>query len=310
METLLLIDGNAIIHRGFYAIPTTFRTSDGTPTNAVYGFLAILHKSINDFHPDFVVICFDTPVPTFRKKLHVEYQAHRPKMADELKVQIPLIKEMIDKAGIVHIEKEGFEADDVIGTIVTKYKQSHRILILTGDKDIMQLVNDNVFVISPQSGISSTKLYDKNEVKNKLGVLPYEIPDLKALMGDPSDNYHGAKGIGPKTAGDLLRQFGTIEHMLKHIDKIENKRVKQIVIDNKEHILLSKRLATIMCDVPIEIDVEKAKFTSFKEELKEFLDRMQIRSLTERIFEKRVERPPAKKPKKTINKDVIQGDLF
>lgn len=308
METLLLIDGNAIIHRAFYAIPQTFRTSKGVLTNAVYGFLAILHKSITDFNPDHVIICFDTPKPTFRKQLHIHYQAHRPKMSDELKDQIPLIKEMVDKAGITHIEKEGFEADDLIGTIVTKYKKNHKILILTGDKDIMQLVDEYVYVISPQTGVNQMKLYDINEVKNKLGVLPYEIPDLKALMGDQSDNYQGAKGIGPKTAIELLKQFGTIEHLLKHADEIENKRIRQLIHDHKDHILLSKQLATIICNVDIHVDTEKAKFTSFNNDLKEFLDGLQMRSLIDRVFKKSAE--PIMKTKKKEKLEIDQGSLF
>src|SRR3989338_1028939 len=149
MKTLLLIDGNAIVHRAYYAIPATFRTSSGNPTNAVYGFLTMLYKTITDFHPDYIIICFDTPKPTFRKKLFEKYQAQRAKLSDELAAQFPHIKEMLDKAGITRIEKEGYEADDLIGTLVKKYKHDYEILVLTGDKDIMQLVDKNVFVISP-----------------------------------------------------------------------------------------------------------------------------------------------------------------
>lgn len=309
--TLLLIDGNAIIHRAFYAIPQTFRTSSGTPTNAVYGFLTMLNKAMVDFHPDNVIICYDTPKPTFRKKLFKKYQAHRPKLSDELVVQIPYIKEMVDKAGIIQIEKEGYEADDLIGTLVKKYKHDYKILILTGDKDIMQLIDENVFVISPQTGLSTIKLYDREEVKNKLGVTPEEIPDLKGLMGDPSDNYTGAKGIGPKTALSLLSQFKSVETIIKNIGSIENERVRKVVEEYREDILLAKQLATIHCDVPINFTIESSVFTGFKEDLKEFLTSLQMSSLVERIFSpKNKEAKKTKPAKEKQSTNTGQADLF
>lgn len=284
MKTLLLIDGNAIVHRAFHAIPKTFQTSDGTPTNAVYGFLTMLYKVVTDFQPNYIIICFDTPKPTFRKQMYVNYQAKRAKMVDELSVQFPLVKNVIEKAGIVHVEKEGYEADDLIGTLVARHKKKFRILILTGDKDLMQLVDDNVYIISPQVGVSSITLYDANKVKNKIGVAPKQIPDCKALMGDSSDNYSGAKGIGPKTACSLLDKFGTLENLLKNIDKVENERLKILIKEHEEHILLSKKLAQIMPDVPMELDIEKTKFSFFREDLKESLKKLEMKSLLERIF--------------------------
>ncbi|QQG44771.1 MAG: hypothetical protein HYW86_02555 [Candidatus Roizmanbacteria bacterium] len=310
METLLLIDGNAIMHRAFFAIPADFRSSDGTPTNAVYGFMTMLHKVISDFHPQHVIICFDTPKPTFRQKLLPSYQAQRPKAASEFIVQIPLIKEMIDKAGICRIEKEGYEADDLIGTLTAKYKKNHRILIFTGDKDIMQLIESQVFVITPQTGVSSIKLYDEEEVVTKMGVSATKIPELKALMGDPSDNYPGAKGIGPKTAVNLLNQFLTVENLLNHTSEIKNERIKSIIETNQENIILSKKLATILQDVPYEIDIEKVKFEGFKPELKGFLEKLQIRSLIERIFNQRKERIPKEPAKKKSDDTPSQDSLF
>lgn len=318
MHTLLLIDGNAIMHRAFYAIPDTFKTKDGIPTNAVYGFLTMLQKAIYDFKPEHIVICFDTPKPTFRKKLFEKYQSHRIKIADEFRVQIPIIKEMIDVAGITRMEKEGFEADDIIGTLTTKYKKDHTVIILTGDKDIMQLVDKNVCVMSPQTGLSSIKLYDVNEVTRKLGVTPPEIPDLKGLMGDPSDNYSGAKGIGPKTAADLLKQFGTVENLLKNSDKIENLRIRTIIESHKDNILLSKKLATIMCDVPVKINIETTRFEKFNDNLKTFLLSLQMDSLATRLFDfkREGERVKGKEEKKTVKEkkkepdDTVQKDLF
>lgn len=312
MKTLLLIDGNAIMYRAFFAIPATFKTKDGTPTNAVYGFLTMLQKAIYDFKPEHVIICFDTPVPTFRKKLFEKYQSHRVKIADEFRVQIPVIKEMIDVAGIARIEKGGFEADDIIGTLTKKYKKNHTVIILTGDKDIMQLVDKNVCVMSPQTGLSSIKLYDVDGVMNKLGVTPPEIPDLKGLMGDPSDNYPGAKGIGPKTAVDLLKQFGTVEKLLKNIDKIENPRIRTLIESHKDNILLSKKLATIMCDVPIKVNIETARFEKFNDNLKTFLLSLQMDALATRLFDFKREEKPKKEVKemKKETDDTVQEDLF
>src|SRR3989338_6753699 len=150
MNTLLLIDGNAIMHRAFHALPP-FKTKDGIPTNVIYGFFSMLHKSIADFHPNFIVVCFDTPKPTFRNKLSKEYQAQRPKISDDFITQIPLVKEALDKAGVTHLEKDGFEADDLIGTITQKFKDNGiKVLILSGDRDIQQLVAKNVYVITPK----------------------------------------------------------------------------------------------------------------------------------------------------------------
>lgn len=313
MQTLLLIDGNAIMYRAFFAIPTTFKTTDGVPTNAVYGFVTMLHKAISDFKPEYVIICFDTPKPTFRKKMFENYQAQRAPIADDFKIQIPLIKKMLDLAGITRTEKEGFEADDIIGTMVERYKKNHRILILTGDKDIMQLIDDNVFVMSPQTGISAIKLYNRDEVKTKLGCTPEEIPDLKALMGDSSDNYSGAKGIGPKTACSLLEQFKTVENLLKHTDEIESERIRTIIEGHREQILMSKSLATIMRDVPVSISIENAEFTGFKEELKAFLDKLEMHSLVERLFLGQNHPPKPAKEKKEKPKpqtEIQQDKLF
>lgn len=310
MKTLLLIDGNAIMHRAYYAIPPNFKTKDGIPTNAVYGFMTMLSKAIADFQPEYVIICFDTPKPTFRKKLYENYQAHRPKLADTFITQIPLIKEMLEKAGVAQIEKEGYEADDIIGTLVTRNKDKYRTLILTGDKDIMQLVDENVFVMSPQTGISSIKLFDKSEVKNKLGVTPDKIPDLKGLMGDASDNYGGAKGIGPKTAQELISRFKSVENLLENVSEVENARTQQIIKTHQENILLSKKLATIDCNVPINLSIESARFTGFSEGLKSFLNSLEMYTLAERLYAVKAPSQTESKKKESQKKDIIQEDLF
>ena len=217
MKTLLLVDGHALIHRAYFAIPP-FKTKDGFPTNAIYGFFMILQKSINDFKPHYLVILYDTPKPTFRNKLYKNYQIHRPKSQDNMIIQIPKLKEILNKGKIFQLEKEGFEADDLIGTITTsENKNDLKKIILTGDKDIFQLVNENTFVMTPQIGFSKGLLFDKEEVIKKLKVQPIQIPDYKALAGDPSDNYPGAKGIGPKTAEKLINEFISIENLYQNL---------------------------------------------------------------------------------------------
>jgi len=298
MDTLLLIDGNAIMHRAFHALPP-FKTKDGIPTNVIYGFFSMLNKSIADFQPNFVVVCFDTPKPTFRNKIFKDYQAQRPKISDDFITQIPLVKEALDKAGIIHLEKDGFEADDLIGTISNKYKTNQiRVLILSGDRDIQQLVDKNVFVITPKLGLSDIKIYDTAEVLNTFGLNPEKIPDLKALMGDSSDNYTGAKGIGPKTAAKLLQQFGSIQGIYSHLNEIDEK-LRKPLRENKENVLLSHKLATIDTKVPIEFEIAKTKFKKFKDELKTFFLKYEMKSLASRLF---VEKKPG--VKKEVKKEV------
>jgi len=300
MQTLLLIDGNAIMHRAYHALPP-FKAADGTPTNVVYGYLSMLNKVIIDFKPDYLISCFDTPKDTFRNKLFKEYQSQRPKIDDDFIVQIPLVKQALDAAGIERMEKDGFEADDLIGTITRIFEANKfRVVILTGDKDIFQLITDNVFVAAPQLGLANIKIFDKSEVEKKLDVNPRQIVEYKALAGDPSDNYPGAPGIGPKTASKLIHQFGTVEQIYKNIEKVESEKVKEILKKEKDSVFVSKKLATIMTDVEINLNIEKLKFNGFNKKLMDFLTQYQMNTLTKRIFnlkdvEKKVE-PKKEKP--------------
>lgn len=298
MKTTLLIDGNAIMHRAFHALPP-FKTSTNIPTGAVYGFLSMLNKSITDFKPTNVIVLFDTPVKTFRKKMYEKYQAQRPSMDDDLKVQFPNIKEGLDAAGIVHVEKEGFEADDLIGTLSHRLAgKNSRVLIISGDRDILQLVDKNILAVTPQIGFSNIKIYDEGGVIEKFGIKPNQIPDFKALAGDPSDNYSGAKGIGPKTAAKLISEFGTVENLYKKIDKVESEKIRSILKSDKKHILLSKKLATIVKDVSIDFAEDKSHFTFFNEDLKDYLKKYQMSSLIKRFFAGNKPEEPKKEEKK------------
>ncbi len=308
MNTLLLIDGNAIMHRAYHALPP-FKTKSGTPTNAIYGFISILNKAILDFTPHYVIVCFDTPVPTFRKKMFKEYQSQRPKMENDLSIQFSPVKEALDAGNITHLEKEGFEADDVIGTISRAFHTNgDRVLILSGDKDILQLVNEKVFVITPQLGFGKQVVYSKDEVQKRFGIKPEQIPDFKALMGDQSDNYKGAKGIGPKTAAKLLQEYGSLERIFKNLKTIDGK-IQKMLEDHKENVLMSQKLATILTDVNIKIDIQKSEFKGFSENLKEFLKKYEMYSLSNRIFHEKTGVPKKDEVKKK-KADENQIGLF
>lgn len=308
MKTLLLIDGNAIMHRAFHALPP-FKTKEGFPTNALFGFLSMLNKVIADFNPHYLIVCFDTPVPTFRKKIFASYQAQRPQLENDLVVQFPKVKEALDTAGVTHLEKEGYEADDLIGTISHHYKKNGvQVLVFSGDRDILQLVDKNIFVITPQIGYSKTVIYDPPIVKKKFNITPQQIADFKALVGDPSDNYPGAKGIGPKTAAKLLNEFKSVDNIFKNLNKIDEK-TRKILKQYKENVLLSHQLATIITDVPLDFDIEKTKFTGFNQNLKEFLLRYGIKSLAERMFKSQPV-SPADSADTTDKSDEKQMGLF
>jgi len=284
-KILLLVDAHAIIHRAFHALPNTLVTKEGVVTNAIYGFFLMIQKVITDFQPTHIAICFDTPKPTFRKELYKDYQAKRPPMDASLKLQIPIIKQLIDSSGLVRIEKEGYEADDVIGTVAEKLKDSFDLIyILTGDRDLLQLSNEKTSVIAPKKGVSDFYLFTPKNVYEKYGVSPSLIPDFKALAGDSSDNYNTAKGIGPKTASKLLSQFGSVSQLLNNTNNISNEKHKTILNEHKDQILLFKKIATIVKDVEIEAPLSKISFSGYKEELKSELSKLELYSLISKLF--------------------------
>jgi len=271
-----------------------FKTKEGLPTNALYGFLTMFKKAADIFSPTDTLVCFDTPKPTFRDKIFKEYRQQRPKISDDLKVQFPLVRQALKAAKITYLEKDGFEADDLIGTIAEEFKpKGFQIFIFTADKDIFQLVDRNVFVVSPQRGISKTTLFDEQAVEKKLLVKPNQIPDLKALAGDPSDNYQGAKGIGPKTASKLLKEYHSLDNLLAKIETVSNPKIRKMVKENKKNILLSKRLSTIVRNVKLPKKPIVTKFNGFDPQLRPFLESLQMFSLTKKLFSTRKE-PPKK----------------
>ena len=251
---LVLIDGNAIMHRAYHALPP-LTGNDNQPINAVYGLTSMLLKVIADLKPTHIAFAFDRKEPTFRKKMLESYQAHRPEMDTDLSSQFAIAREVIASFGIPIYDKAGFEADDVIGTIASKCLLT-QVVVVTGDRDMLQLIDDKVNLYMPIGGLANAKQFGENEAKNKMGVLPDKIVDYKALVGDPSDNYKGVPGIGPKTAIKLLDEFGTLDNIYKNLDGLPP-RTKTLLVINKDSAYVSQKLATIVRDVDINIDFAK-----------------------------------------------------
>lgn len=255
-EIFLLIDGSAIVHRAYHALPH-FSSSKGVGTGAVHGFFSMIFKVMQELHPTRIAIAFDRPKPTFRKQLYVGYQAQRPKMESELSEQFRMIIEILQKARIATYAVDGYEADDVIGTLSDQAnKQGIFTYIVTGDKDMLQLVDHDTRVLMPVKGISEVSIYDADKVREKFGINPPQIVELKALMGDASDNYPGVPGVGPKTAATLINDYETIENIYKNIDNIaaKNAKLAQRLIDGHDSCRISHQLAKIVRDVPFAFD--------------------------------------------------------
>lgn len=283
MKKLVLIDGNAILHRAFHALPP-LNNKDGVPTNAVYGFFSMLFKIIGDLKPEYLIVCFDKKAPTFRKQMYVGYQAKRPTMSDDLIPQIELVHKALDRAKIQHFEIDGYEADDLIGTIAKEaVKKDTQVIILSGDRDLLQLVNSHVLMLAPIIGITKMTLFDEEKVKEKYGLKPSQLVDYKALVGDASDNYPGVTGIGPKTASLLLQKYETFENLYAHLSELPDKIALKLATD-AEQAAMAKKLATILKDAPLKLELEKSTLNKIDEEaLKKYLESLGFSGLLKRM---------------------------
>ena len=254
MSKLIIVDGYAILHRAYHALPP-LTNRRGRLVNAIYGFVSILLKLIVDLKPTHIAVAFDREEKTFRRKKFENYQTHRKPIDKDLSDQFVMVRDLTKAFNIPAYELAGYESDDIIGTIVSK-SDLDEMIIVTGDRDLFQLVNNKVFVYVPSRGLSDAKLYKEPEVLAKMGVVASQIVDYKALVGDSADNYPGISGIGPKTAVDLLRKFVNFENIYKNLDKIPGATANKLKV-GKESGRLAKKLATIVRKVPIEIDFEK-----------------------------------------------------
>lgn len=259
MERLLILDCNSLMNRAFYALPE-LTNSEGVHTNAIYGFMNMLLKMRDEIKPDYIVTTFDRKAPTFRHKEYADYKAGRKKMPPELSEQFPILKELLEKLAINIFEIDGFEADDLIGTLSSYAKERGiEVYIVTGDRDALQLADDNVKVVINKKGMTEKEIYDKKRMIEEFGVTPLQFIDVKGLMGDNSDNIPGVPGIGPKTAFKLIHEYGSMENVLENIDNIKGKKIKENLEKYAEQAVFSKKLATIMTNVPIEIDIEEIR---------------------------------------------------
>lgn len=288
MKKLLILDSNSILNRAFYGV-RYLSAKDGTPTNAIYGFLNILLKLINEQQPDYICAAFDVKAPTFRHKQYEGYKAQRKPMPEGLAAQMPLAKDVLRAMNITILEKEGYEADDIIGTVARLCdEQGISCFIATGDKDDLQLASDKTRVILTvtKSGVNETTIYDDKAVKERYHVTPTEFIDIKALMGDPSDNIPGVKGIGEKTAMSLIEKHHSIEYIYDHIDEIGLKgAMLQKLKDGREMAFMSKELATIDTHAPIEFDADDCTFNGFSDNngLYEILSRLELNSIIKKL---------------------------
>jgi DNA polymerase I len=310
MKTLLLIDAHALIHRSYHALPP-LSTPEGEPIGAIYGLSSTLLKILKDHEPDYVAGAFDRPEPTFRKEMFEAYKAHRPPTEDELVSQLIKSRKLFEKFGIGIFDKPGFEGDDIIGSFVQKFRgeKDLRIVVLTGDLDTLQLVEgDHIVVQTMKKGIGETVVYDEAAVIERYGLRPDQMTDYKGLIGDQSDNIPGVKGIGPKSAEKLLKEYGNLEDLFEKIT--EKNPLHKKIAAYRDEALFSKKLATINRDIPFDVKLDDLAFKGLDSRLlTEYFTKLGFQSLVDRVFKQQnllEERPivATKLPKDVV---VITG---
>ena len=322
MKKLLLIDGNSIMNRAFYGIMGSkmLTTKDGKYTNAVYGFLAIMFKIMDDLNPEYMAVSFDLKAPTARHKIYDKYKANRHGMPDELREQMPMIKEVLKAMNIDIVEKEGFEGDDILGTLA-KYgeKQGLDVVILSGDRDTFQLATNKTTIRIPRTkaGKTETEDYDRDKVLEEYGLEPKALIDVKGLQGDTSDNIPGVPGIGPKTAISLIQRYGTVENLYEAIEKGEDDlkgKQKENIVANKEMAFLSKRLGEIDVNVPLDENLETLKVEEWnKIKVLEIFQNLNFKRYIERFNLEDIEGTvviPKKELNVNINTSATEEDIL
>jgi|SRR3989344_78303 len=288
-KRLIIIDSNSLLHRSFHALPP-LTTKSGQETGAVYGYLLTLFKAINDLNPNYIIACFDTKAPTFRHEMFKDYKGQRAATPQGIVSQIPIAKEVLDALKIPVFARDGVEADDLIATICTKAIEQEKdveVYILSGDLDNLQLVNKNVKVYTLGKGIKDTIIYDDDKVKERFGVFPSQMADLKALMGDQSDNIPGVEGVGKKTAAEIIQKYGDIKSLYEELatdTAVLKPKVKETLKKNKETAIMSFRLAQMKKDVDITINIKEYAFGGFEQSnVENIFRRLDFSSLMTRI---------------------------
>ena len=285
-QKLVLIDGHALAYRAFHALPEDMKTSQGELTNAVYGFTSMLLNVLRDERPTHIAVTFDKG-RTFRHDVYPDYKAHRAKMPDELRSQMERVRQVVETLDIPIFEQEGYEADDLLGTLARQARERGvDTLIVTGDMDLLQLVDEHTRVLTSRWRFSDTVVYDLEEVQRRYkGLTPAQLVDLKAMMGDKSDNIPGVPGVGEKTATKLLQQYGSLEEIYKHLDEVQA-RFRNKLEAGRDLAFLSRHLATIVCDTPVQLDLDACRVRSFdSEQVMDLFRELEFRSLAERLPE-------------------------
>lgn len=287
MEKLILIDGSGLIYRGFYAIPPFLKSPSGVQTNAVFGFTNILLSLIAREKPDYIAVAFDKKGPTFRHKEYAEYKATRVKAPQELYNQIPLVKQVVESFGIPSFEADGFEADDILATVTQNMakRKNLEIEVATGDFDLFQMVRPQVKILYPGKGFKEATTLNENQIKEKYGLTPAQIPDYKGLAGDTSDNIPGVHGIGEKTALNLLAKYKNLEGVYEHLTET-SASVRKKLEDGKEDAFKSRELTRLREDVPIKFYLEDCRVKSFDpKSARKTFEELGFKSLVKRLDE-------------------------
>ena len=311
MEKLVVIDGNSILNRAFYGIMSSkmLQTADGTYTNAVYGFLAIMFKLVEDINPDYMVVAFDVKHPTKRHEMYKEYKGTRHGMPDELAAQMPIIKEVLTAMNIKIIELAGYEADDILGTLAkSSEKQGIEVTLLTGDRDSFQLASDKTTIRLPRTknGKTETENFDRSKVLEVYGIEPEELIEVKGLMGDKSDNIPGVPGVGEKTALNLIKEFHSVDTIYEKLeagDPIAKGKLKENLEANKELAILSRELGRIDTNAPIEKELELFK-------VKEWDNKKVLELFRNLRFNRYIERFNLEQNKSENNEEKDVKELF
>ena len=294
MKKLLLLDGNSMLFRAYYATLYTHRmtTSNGIPTNAVYGFVMMLNKAIDIIEPDEILVAWDAGKPTFRHKQFQAYKGTRKPLDEELIVQFPIVREYLDAAGIKRYEQEGYEADDIIGSMA-KCCKDVQTTILTSDRDLLQLIDSSTHVLLMKKGLSEMDLMDEQNLLDTYGITPSQVIEMKGLMGDTADNIPGVAGVGEKTALRLLNQYSTVENVYAHIDEVKGK-LKEKLEKDKDNAFMSLELATIYTKMELPFELEDCEFSGIQEDVNGFYERYEMRSLINRTKQAKDEKWPLK----------------
>jgi DNA polymerase-1 len=306
---LFLIDGNSLAYRAFFALPESIATADGRPTNAIYGFASMMAKILIEHRPQAVIVAWDAGM-SGREVEYPEYKAGRPSRPDLLREQWPHLAPLAEAFGFHNVKVDGWEADDVIATLVRKARDADiPVMVVSGDRDVYQVVGDRVRVMTTSRGVTDTKIYDREGVVDRYGVAPELVPDLIGLKGDTSDNIPGVPGIGDKTAAQLLQQFGSLEAVLDNIDGISGAKRKQNLTEHADDARVSKQLATLKYDIDVPIDVRKeARSTPDRSRLREVAAEFELRAVMRRLDEEFEEDVPARAVEETLIVEAVEGN--